>query len=88
MLCRLNAPLMVLAYRDNHQAAITIPVGRTIDFVGPAHDDRFSVVKSEGEEFLAFKGDLRDRATPLTWKPATKEDTPKLERVAGWKVQA
>lgn len=83
MLCRLNAPLMVLAYRDNHQAATTIPAGRTVDVLGPAEDDRFSVVNSEGEEFLVFEGDLLERGTLLGRKASVKEEALKLKRAAG-----
>jgi hypothetical protein len=74
MLCLLHAPLMVLAYRDNHQAATTIPAGRTIDIVGQAEDDRFSVVSSDGEEFLVFERDLQELATLLIRKDTREEE--------------
>ena len=65
MRCRLNAPLMVLAYRDNHQAATTIPAGKTIDVLDLDQDDRFSIVSVDGERFLAFETDLLERGTML-----------------------
>ena len=65
MRCRLSVSLMMLAYRDNHQAATTIPAGRTIDVLGPDRDDRFSVIRVDGEEFLAFGSDLLERGTVL-----------------------
>ena len=49
---------MVLAYRNNHEAAVTIPAGKSIEIVGPAKDDRFVIVKADGEEFLVFETDL------------------------------
>jgi hypothetical protein len=58
---RLNLPMMVLAFRDNHQAAVTIQVGETVEVVGPAEDDRFVVVDIKGEQFLVFASDLKDR---------------------------
>lgn len=63
--CRADLPIMVLAFRDNHQAAITIAADETFEFVGPDRDDRFSIVRTRGEEFLAFESDLRNRSTPF-----------------------
>ena len=65
MRCRANRAIMVLAFRDNHEAAIPIPAGANFTVVGPAPDDRFIVVSIAGEEFLVFESDLRERATPL-----------------------
>jgi hypothetical protein len=28
---RLNQPMMVLAFKDNHQLAVTVPVGKIVD---------------------------------------------------------
>ena len=55
-------PIMVLAFRDNHQAAVTIQPGELFQVVGPAQDDRFVVVDVKGEQFLVFECDLKDRA--------------------------
>jgi len=81
MRCRLNAPLMVLAFRDNHQAATTIPAGQTIEVLGLAQDDRFSVIRSDGEEFLAFETDLTERGALMLQK-AAGVDRPILRRWA------
>jgi hypothetical protein len=64
---------MVLAFRDNHQAATTIPAGRTIEVLGLAEDDRFSVIRSEGEEFLVFETDLLERGSLVMQKAAGSE---------------
>ena len=67
MRCRLNAPLMVLAYWDNHQAAVTVPAGEIIDVLGPAeNDDRFAVVRFRGERFHALETDVEQQAMQLT----------------------
>jgi hypothetical protein len=58
----LNAALMVLAFKGNHQAAITIPAGKVVDVAGSEADDRFVVITVEGEQFHAFASDLSDEA--------------------------
>jgi hypothetical protein len=58
---RADLPMMVLAFRDNHDAAVTIQAGEILQVVGPAQDDRFVVVKVKGEQFLVFERDLKDR---------------------------
>lgn len=62
MLHRLSRATMVLALRDNHQAAVTIPAGKIVDVAGSAEDDRFVIVTVDGEQFHAFASDLADRA--------------------------
>ena len=61
----IDLPLMVLAFRDNHQAAVTIQAGEIFEVVGPAQDDRFVVVHVRGEQFLAFDCDLKDHGKPI-----------------------
>lgn len=61
MTYRLRFPTMVLAFRDNHQAAVTIPAGKIVDLIGPAEDDRFLIVSVEGEQFHVFASDLAER---------------------------
>jgi hypothetical protein len=56
-------PLVVLAYKNNHDAAITVPVGKNIEILGPDGDDRFLVVTVDGEEFLVFETDLAAATT-------------------------
>ena len=63
MAYRMQLPMMVLAFKDNHQAAVTIPAGKIVYLIGPAEfDDRFVVISVDGEEFHAFASDLADRA--------------------------
>jgi len=57
----LSAPTMVLAFKDNHQAAVTVPSDKIITVIGPAEDDRFVVVAVDDEQFLMFASDLKDR---------------------------
>ena len=62
----LNLPIMVLAFRDNHQAAVTLPAGKLIDVVGPVeNDDRFLVIRADDAHFHIFASDLADRAKPV-----------------------
>lgn len=61
---RATSPMMVLAFRDNHQNAVTIPAGEAFEVVGPAQDDRFIVVEVDGDEFLIFESDLRECGKP------------------------
>jgi hypothetical protein len=63
---------MVLAFRDNHHAAIPIAAGNEFEVIGPDEDDRFVVIMASNEEFLVFETDLRERATPIAKKPATR----------------
>jgi hypothetical protein len=61
MLYRASQPIMVFAFRDNHQAAITVPAGNILEVIGPAQDDRFVIVSIKGEEFLVLQSDLMTR---------------------------
>jgi len=58
----------VLAFRDNHQDAITVPPGDTLELLGTAEDDRFLIVRFKGEQFLVFASDLRTRGELLPSK--------------------
>jgi hypothetical protein len=59
---RLNQPMMVLAFKDNHQLAVTVPVGKIVDVSGPVEgDDRF-LVKRERRAVPCLRSDLADRA--------------------------
>lgn len=44
MLYRLDRPIMVLATKDNHQAAVPIPTGKIVGVAGSSDDDRFVLV--------------------------------------------
>jgi len=62
----LTLPIMVLAFNDNHQAAVTIPAGTLIEVVGPVEDDdRFLLIGTADGEFHIFASDLASRAEPL-----------------------
>ena len=62
---RIELPTMVLAFRDNHQSAVTIPTGQIIEVIGPAEDERFVVVSMGDEQFHIFASDLETRATQI-----------------------
>jgi hypothetical protein len=70
---RLNKPTMVLAFRDNHQAAVTVQPDRTIEVLGPAEDDRFVVVEIENQQFLMFESDLIERGRPIGKRPRPEQ---------------
>jgi hypothetical protein len=63
---RATRPILVLAFNDHHQLAVTVPAGTLVDVVGSAEDGRFVVVNVNDEQFHAFASDLRDRAEPVT----------------------
>lgn len=67
---RVDLPIMVLAFRDNHQAAVSIQAGEIFDVVAPAQDDRFVIVDLKGEQFLVFEADLKDRGRAVPDKKA------------------
>jgi hypothetical protein len=56
---------MVLALKDNHRVAVTIPALKIVEVIGPAEDDRFVVISVDGERFHVFVSDLADRASQL-----------------------
>jgi hypothetical protein len=60
---RCTGSIMVLAFKDNHEAAVRIQPGQIFELVGPAEDDRFVVVNVKGEEFLVFNSDLEGHGT-------------------------
>ena len=65
MLYRASHSIMVLAFRDNHHAAVTVLPGDILEVIGPAQDDRFVIVIIKGEEFLVLESDLRTRGELL-----------------------
>jgi hypothetical protein len=66
MLHRLDRSIMVLATKDNHQAAVPIPAGTIVDVWGSLEDDRFVVVSIDGQQFLAFASDVANGAERIT----------------------
>ena len=67
---RLNLPIMTLAFKDNHHAAVTIQAGEIIEVTGPAQDHRFVVIDVNGKQFLAFGCDLKDRGELISDRKA------------------
>ena len=60
---RLNQSIMVLAFTDNHQLAVTVPAGEIIRVIGRVdNDNRFLVVDVGDQPFHIFASDLADRA--------------------------
>jgi hypothetical protein len=57
---------MVLAFRDNHRAAVAVRPGEILEVIGLAQDDRFVIVSIKGEEFLVFESDIRTRGEILS----------------------
>ena len=71
----LTLPLMVLAFENNHQAAVTVPAATCIEVVGPVeNDDRFLLISVDHAQFHIFASDLADRAIPV----AAREQMPRF----------
>jgi hypothetical protein len=49
---------MVLAFRNNHDAALPIEPGRIIEVSSLPEDERFVLVAVDGQEFHAFASDV------------------------------
>jgi hypothetical protein len=88
ILYRASHPIMVLAFRDNHHAAVAVRPGDIFEVIGLAQDDRFVIVSIKGQEFLVFESDIRTRGeilspgvvqtpkeSPRTLAPAESVDT-------------
>jgi len=58
----LNRPIMVLALKDNHNAAVPIPAGKIVQVTPSPDDDRFVIVKVDGQKFLAFASDFINKS--------------------------
>lgn len=69
---RVELPMMVLAFKDNHRAAVTMQAGEVFKVVGPAQDDRFVIVDVKGERFLVFECDLKYRGKPIPDRKAKR----------------
>ncbi|MGA2713607.1 MAG: hypothetical protein ABSG41_10925 [Bryobacteraceae bacterium] len=63
--CRVDLPIMGLAFRNDHHAAVTIQAGEILEVVGPAQDDRFMIVEFKGEQCIVFERDLKYRGKPV-----------------------
>lgn len=70
-----NLPIIALAFRDNHQAAVTIPENEVLEVTGSAPDDRFVIVRVREEELLVFASDLHDRGKRLEDSDALLADS-------------
>jgi hypothetical protein len=53
-----KAPLILLAFRDNHDEALPVRPGRVIKAWSLPEDERFVVVVVDGQEFHAFTSDV------------------------------
>lgn len=69
---RVNLPIMVLAFRDNHKVALHVSPGEIFEVVGRAEDNRFLVAEVRGERLLVFECDLEDRGQILPNRKARK----------------
>lgn len=70
---RLSLPIMVLAFRDNHHAAVTIQAGEIIEVAGLAEDNRLVMIDVKGKQFLAFDCDLKARGELISDRSARKK---------------
>jgi hypothetical protein len=50
----------LLAFLDNHDAALPVRAGKEILISALPEDERFLLVKVDGQEFHAFASDVRD----------------------------
>jgi hypothetical protein len=53
-----RAPLPLLAFRDNHEAALPVQPGKVVMVQRLPEDERFVLVLVDGQEFHAFASDL------------------------------
>lgn len=67
--CRLKAPLVLLAFGDNQNAALPVPLGKVIEVRRLPEDDRFFLVVVDGQEFHAFATDVQEFCEPLPSLP-------------------
>ena len=67
---RVEVPMMVLALRNNHHAAVTIQAGEILEVLGRAEDDRFVVAETGEEKVLVFERDLKARGKPVAERKA------------------
>ncbi len=74
---RIKGALMLLAFGDNHDAALPALPGRVIQVRDLPEDERFVVVTIDGQEFHAFASDLQDSCEPVT-QPASPERAQRL----------
>ena len=71
MQCYPQSPLLLLAFRDNHEAAVPVPEGKLIEALSCPDDDRFMIVVVDGEEFHAFAEDVRAQCVAVPAKRPT-----------------
>lgn len=61
-----QSPLPVLAFKDNHSTALPVPPGKRIEVSECVEDDRFAIVRVDGEEFHAFIDDILMQCQPVS----------------------
>ena len=62
---RADRQILVLSFLDNQDTALPILQGQVFETIGPSADDRFTVVKVKGQEFLVFASDVKLCATAI-----------------------
>jgi hypothetical protein len=61
---RSKTPIVVLVFRDNHEAATILHANECIEVLGRAADHRFLIVRNQNREVLMFDSDVEDRCFP------------------------
>lgn len=77
---RITRRIVVLAFKGDHHAAVSIQPGQIFRIIGPAQDDRFVVVDVQGEEFLVFDSDLKERGKVIPDRTARTAVKPIRDR--------
>ena len=65
----MHLPTMVLAFKDNHQAAVTIPAGQIVDVIGPAEAIAIGLVDHVVDAAQAFEAAVQTYCRPILDKP-------------------
>ncbi|MBZ5602627.1 MAG: hypothetical protein LAO79_10010 [Acidobacteriia bacterium] len=60
---RIHSSTIALTVSGNHQAACSVHKGDVVEVVGPSADERFVLVRLNGEELYMFQADLTQRGT-------------------------
>lgn len=63
---QVGSPLILLAFRDNHDLAVPVPSGKFIQVRPLPNDEVLVLVVVDGEEFHAFASDVRECCIPAS----------------------